>query len=399
MTGRFSSAPSAAGINHFHQLDAAQRAQLFVASPEVIPPDADRDLIATALGATLYMPADRSDLAALVTRRAAEGICSMVLDLEDAVGDAGAEAAALNAVSALEELARRGQRSSTMVFVRVRSIDCISRIVDTLTGGASVLTGFVIPKFTAGTGACYLDEIAKAAARLGKHLYCMPVLESEPILYRESRDAELGSLAALFTQYRATVLAVRIGATDMCGMLGIRRDRDHTIYDVRVVADVIADIVNRLGRRDGSGFVVTAPVWEYFADHERLFRPMLRTTPFAEHDAVRFRDTLVNRDLDGLLREISLDRANGLLGKTVIHPSHVAAVHALSVVTHEEFRDATDVVAADAGGVLRSGYRNKMNEPRPHRIWAEQVLLRARVFGVSRPGVTFVDFLTALAAR
>ena len=144
---------------------------------------------------------------------------------------------------------------------------------------------------------------------------------------------------------------------------------------------------------------MTAPVWEYFADHERLFRTLLRSTPFQEHDAVRFRDKLVSRDLDGLLREISLDRVNGLIGKTVIHPSHVPAVHALSVVTHEEYRDATDILAATSGGVHRSEYRNKMNEARPHRIWAQQVLRRAHVFGVANQGITFVDLLTRLAAQ
>jgi len=129
-----------------------------------------------------------------------------------------------------------------------------------------------------------------------------------------------------------------------------------------------------------------------------MFRPLLRTTPFAEQDAVLFRQQLVSRDLDGLLRELILDRANGMFGKTVIHPSHVAAVHALAVVTHEEYRDATDILSAEAGGVRTSEYRNKMNEPRPHRAWAEQVLRRARVFGVSNPGVTFVDLLSVLAA-
>lgn len=150
---------------------------------------------------------------------------------------------------------------------------------------------------------------------------------------------------------------------------GIRRDRDLTIYDVRVVVDVIATIVNYLGRTDGTGFLITGPVWEYFADHERMFRPMLRATPFEEHDAVLFRQQLVSRDLDGLLREIALDRANGIQGKTVIHPSHVAAVHALSAVTHEEYHDAVDILDADTGGVRASGYGNKMNERRPHRTW------------------------------
>lgn len=94
-------------------------------------------------------------------------------------------------------------------------------------------------------------------------------------------------------------------------------------------------------------------MWEYFADHERMFRPTLRATPFEEHDEVRFRQQLVSRDLDGLLREIALDRANGIQGKTVIHPTHVAAVHALSAVTHEEYHDALDILGAEASAASR----------------------------------------------
>ncbi len=115
------------------------------------------------------------------------------------------------------------------------------------------------------------------------------------------------------------------------------------IYDVRVVADVISDVVNVLGRADGTGYVVTGPVWEYFGNHERLFKPQLREAPFEANDADDLRAALLRRDLDGLIREVVLDKANGLTGKTVIHPSHVAVVHALSVVTHEELADARDI--------------------------------------------------------
>lgn len=384
-------------IQHFHQLDSSQRAQLFWKQPEVISPHDNPGVLATALGATLYIPADRPDLRATIARRADEGICSMVLDLEDAVDDENVDAAMDNVVATLQEFA--ACPPATMLFVRVRSHSCIPQIARRLATGAQALTGFVIPKFDAGTGAEFLAQIEDAALALSRRLYCMPVLESERIVFRETRDAELAALSTLFRAHRQTVLALRIGATDMCGSLGIRRDRDHTIYDVKVVSEVIAAVVNRFGRTDGTGFVVTAPVWEYFADHERLFRPMLRATPFRDHDAVRFRDMLVDRDMDGLLREISLDRVNGLMGKTIIHPTHVAAVHALSVVTYEEFRDASDIVASDAGGVSRSHYRNKMNESRPHRAWADRVLQRARVFGVANNNVTFVDFLTVLASR
>jgi citrate lyase beta subunit len=385
-------------MQHFHHLDHQVRESLFLQPPQGFGDDDDRDTLAMALGATLYVPATRDDLAATVRRRAAEGVSSMVLDLEDAVADDEVEQALANAVAALDEIAT-GDAANMLLFVRVRDAAGIRQIAESITTGVVALTGFVVPKFTARSGWVYLEEIAAASARLGKHLYAMPVLESVELVHRQTRDRELQAITEVLAEYRDQVLAVRIGATDMCSTFGIRRDRDLTIYDVRVVVDVIADVVNYLGRADGTGFVITGPVWEYFADHERMFRPMLRATPFAEHDAVRFRAHLVSRDLDGLLREIALDRANGLQGKTVIHPSHVAAVHALSAVTHEEYHDALDILGTDSGGVAASGYRNKMNEMRPHRNWADQTVLRAKVFGVTNKGVTFVDLLTALVDR
>ncbi len=394
-------------MRHFQQLDSATRDHLFLHDPQEIS-IADRRHSAMALGATLYVPATRPGLAGTIARRAGEGVVSMVLDLEDAIGDHQLDAGAHATVAALDEIALRfrGERSDgecadrpPMLFVRVRDAGGVHRIAGALGPGRSVLTGFVFPKFDAGRGVEYLDALADASERHGRELCAMPVLETAELVHRETRERALAGIAALLDRHRERILAVRVGATDMCSTFGIRRDRDLTIYDVRVVADVIADIVNYLGRADGTGHLITGPVWEYFADHERMFRPMLRATPFAEHDAVRFRQQLVSRDLDGLLRELALDRANGLHGKTVIHPSHVAVVHALSAVTHEEFHDAHDILGSDAGGVLASGYHNKMNELRPHRSWAEQTMLRAAVFGVTRKGVTFVDLLTALVTR
>jgi hypothetical protein len=137
-------------------------------------------------------------------------------------------------------------------------------------------------------------------------------------------------------------------------------------------------------------------VWEYFRHQERMFKPQLRSSPFLGR-AEELRTALIEHDMDGLLREISLDRANGLLGKTCIHPSHVLPVHAMSVVSHEEFSDAQDILRPEkgGGGVLRSAYTNKMNEVKPHRAWAERTLLRAQVFGVAKAEVGFVELLTA----
>nr|WP_245717440.1 HpcH/HpaI aldolase/citrate lyase family protein [Nocardia jejuensis] len=370
---------------------------LFHRLPEPFGDTLDRGTLAMALGATLYVPATRADLSATIVRRAKSGVCSMVIDLEDAVADDEVEFATEQAAVTLNELGA-GKDPYPLLFVRVRDAAAVAEIVDLLGAGGQALTGFVFPKFDSRSAAEYLATLEYASERLGRNVFGMPVLESPALVHRQTRDHELHLIEDVLAAHRDRVLAVRIGATDMCSTFGIRRDRDLTIYDVRVVADVIADIVNYLGRADGTGYTITGPVWEYFADHERMFRPMLRTSPFAEVDAVPFREHLVSRDLDGLLREITLDRANGIQGKTVIHPSHVAVVHALSVVTHEEYSDALDILRVDVGGVAASEYRNKMNEMRPHRSWANQTMLRARVFGVTNKGVSFVDLLKAVAS-
>lgn len=386
-------------MRHFEFLDRDSIERLFAHPPAELSRDGDREALATALGATLYMPATRPGLARDLTRAVDAGVVSTVLCLEDAIAERDLIAASANLVEQLRILAAT-RRAAPLVFVRVRRPEQVPAIVAALGEDAAILSGFVFPKFTDVSGAAFLDALDDTAAGCGLRLLGMPVLETPDVVHRETRAEALLGIARLLAKHRDSVAAVRIGATDMCGTLGIRRGRDMTIYDVHPVASVISDIVNVFGRTDGSGFIVTGPVWEYFGHHDRLFKPQLRASPFAAHDASALRMELLTRDLDGLIRELVLDRANGLLGKTVIHPSHVAAVHALSVVTHEEHSDALDVLAVHAagGGVSASRYANKMNEAGPHLAWAQRTLARAHAFGVAAAGVNFIDLLAAGAS-
>jgi citrate lyase beta subunit len=389
-------------MRHFARLAEPELERLFAVPPASFGPEDDRERLAVALGATLYMPATRPTLAADLRSQAAHGVASAVLCLEDAISDSEQAAAGVNVVNQLQAFAAdapAAHAGGPLIFVRVRHPEQIPVIAAALGDDAGVLTGFVLPKFTDASGGAFLDALDDAADRLGRRYYAMPVLESAEVVHAETRQDTLIGVARLLAKHRDNVLAVRIGATDMCAAFGIRRGRDFTIYDVHAVASVIADTVNVLGRADGTGFVVTGPVWEYFPTHQRLFKPQLRISPFVEHDAKALRHELITRDLDGLIREVVLDQANGLTGKTVIHPTHVGAVHALSVVTHEEHSDALDVVRTDAagGGVTASRYANKMNEARPHRAWAERTLARAGVFGVAAEGISVVDLLAATA--
>ncbi|MFC9058942.1 HpcH/HpaI aldolase/citrate lyase family protein [Streptomyces sp. NPDC057074] len=384
-------------MRHFGQIAPEVRKRLFHQEPCAFSADSPARLLSAALGATLYSPATRPNLADDILKQGARGVVSMVLCLEDSIDDADVPVGEANLVRHLNDLAKRSDADIPLLFVRVRTPEQVPDLVRRLGPAVRLLSGFVLPKFTEERGVPFLEALAAAEAASGRRLFAMPVLESPDLLYRESRVQTLEGIFRAVDKYRDRVLALRLGVTDFCSSYGLRRGPDMTAYDVQIVASVIADVVNMLARADGTGFTVTGPVWEYFRVPERMFKPQLRQSPFLEGQAVGLRQKLIEHSMDGLLREISLDRANGLLGKTCIHPSHVLPVHALSVVSHEEFSDAQDILRPErcGGGVMRSAYTNKMNEVKPHRAWAERTLLRAEVFGVANEDIGFVELLAA----
>ncbi|MFG2617843.1 HpcH/HpaI aldolase/citrate lyase family protein [Streptomyces sp. NPDC048507] len=387
-------------MRHFGHISPIVRKDLFHQEPVEFTLSSPARTLAAALGATLYSPATRPQLAADIRKQADRGVVSMVLCLEDSISDSdvlGGEENLVRQFAALDA-DPAGTEDLPLLFIRVRTPEQIPDLVRRLGGQARLLAGFVLPKFTESRGTAFLDAVAEAEATAGlPRLYAMPVLESPELLHLETRAPALAGISRTVNRYRDRVLALRLGVTDFCSVYGLRRTPDMTAYDVQIVAGVIADVVNVLSRADGTGFTVTGPVWEYFRSQQRLFKPQLRRSPFLEEGVEELRTALIEHDLDGLLREIELDRANGLLGKTCIHPAHVTPVHALSVVSHEEFSDAQDILRPErgGGGVMRSAYTNKMNEVKPHRAWAERTMLRAEVFGVAREEVGFVDLLTA----
>ena len=399
-------------MRHFGFLGNSQLKKLFHQAPLEIGIDAPAHVLAAGLGATLYCPGDRPKIAKDVVKQASRGCVSMVLCLEDSIADSVVDAAELNVAEALRALHKishdKPGTELPLLFIRVRTPEQMLRVAELSGAGLELLSGFVVPKFENENGYAqgFFDALHEIQRQTGfdgqgsdgtgsnRRLRLMPILESPVMVHRESRASALTNIQEILHSNRDDVLAIRIGATDLSSAFGLRRSRDLTVYDVEVVASVISDIVNVLGRRDDS-FVITGTVWEHYATSERILRPQLRLTPFVEANETDLRRKLLLGGLDGLIREISLDQANGLLGKTVIHPSHVPVVHAMSVVSHEEFLDATAILGSVGGGVSASPYGNKMNESKPHFAWAEKTMIRSKAFGVASESTTFVDFLEA----
>src|SRR4051794_3498305 len=190
-------------MRHFGFLSHTERGRLFVQPPEHFTLSDEPELLGAALGGTLYCPATRTQLAGDIRRRAADGLVSVVVCLEDAVPDALLGDAERNAIEQLRLL--EGEDDLPMIFVRVRNADQIPMLLDGLGTAASVLAGFVVPKFTEDTGSVYLHEIVRACDRLGRACYVMPVLEAAEVIYAETRlDALLG-IRRVLDKYRDLV--------------------------------------------------------------------------------------------------------------------------------------------------------------------------------------------------
>ncbi len=382
-------------MQHF----ATEAETIFFKKPQPFTKRETPDILSYALGATLYMPASMPAIVSLIQSQKYQELTSLVIDLEDAVGDIelrDCEAKLMEDISELYALYQQKKlllQDLPLLFIRVRHVEQFQRLTTILGKKQEILTGYVFPKFTAAQGARYFELLEQTILENDLILYGMPILESREVLYKESRMEALLDIKAVLHQYRARVLNVRIGATDFCGIYGIRRRMDSTIYDISVIRDCIADIVNVLGREE-DGFVISGPVWEYFSN-QRVLKPALRETPFSEKGALDTRKALLDDCLDGLMKEVLMDKQNGIVGKTIIHPSHIRVVHALYAISYEEYLDALSIVENNDGrkGVMKSHYANKMNEIKPHMRWAQRILKQAQVYGVYHESVDFASLL------
>lgn len=291
------------------------------------------------LGATLYMPATRNDIAGAILDGKIPGLRSLVICLEDAVSETDMPDALANLAQLLHTLNDAKQAGGNaewpLVFIRPRHPEMGKWLTEHL--DLSAVDGFVLPKFT-------LSALPQWWEIMGNtHLCMMPTLETEEV-FDVVQMREL-AIALLAHPCHGRIIALRIGGNDLMNVVSLRRPRDLTLYD-SPMGYVIKMLVSVFAPRD---FALTAPVCEHIDDH------------------------------DVMARELALDMAHGLVGKTAIHPRQIAVIERALMVTQGEHSDALRILNSTQA-VFKS--QGSMCEPATHRRWAVGILERAQVYGL-----------------
>lgn len=327
-----------------------------------------REILQYAIGGMLYMPATRTKIVQDIIEQKNPDIKSICLDLEDSIGDDTVEEALIMLRSTLSKLSKTIEENTLsvnnlpLIFIRVRNPEQLRTLNNTLSREQlGIITGFNFPKFDSSNAAEYIRAFNELQHKSLTKLYFNPILESKAIMYKQNRMEELAYIQRKLSGFSDHILNIRVGATDFCNIFGIRRKISQTIYDINVVADCFADIINFFGKN----YVISGPVWEYFNSQgeDGLWKT-------------------------GLEKELSFDKLNGFFGKTSIHPTQLSVIAKSNIIDEEDYNDAMSIMGMGTGliGVAKGSAGNKMNEVKTHNNWARKILAIASVYGVKKKG-------------
>lgn len=314
--------------------------------------------ICYSIGALLYSPANNESIVHSLVHEKFSSPFSLALCLEDTIADNFVEEAEAKLVDTLHKLALAASTTSFFmpkIFIRVRNPGQIDRLYKRLHTASSLLTGFIIPKFSPENADTYISRISLVNSQSQHPVYMMPIMESPSIINLKNRYDILYSLKKKLDAISPFVLNIRVGGNDLCHAFGFRRHSDESIYQIRPVASIFSDIISVFGM----DYVVSGPVWEYYNG-----------------------DNWEN----GLIQELSQDRLNGFIGKTVIHPHQIALVNRAYMVSQKDYQDALSILNWDQTShslVSGSASKERMNECKTHSNWAKKIIMLSQVYGIS----------------
>lgn len=315
------------------------------------------DKIYYSVGALLYCPANNESIVRSLTKEKFGRHFSLALCLEDTINDDFVDEAERIMIGSLKKIYDHKTENEIFlpkIFIRVRTSGQIARIMSALGDAETLVTGFIVPKFTPEIADEFIDAVLKAGSDYGRTVYMMPILESDAMIDLRTRTELLYAIKDKLKRAEEIVLNIRVGGNDLCKLFGFRRHNDESIHNIKPVSNIFSDIVTVFGL----DYVVSGPVWEYFNGE--------------------------GWD-EGLKKEIEGDILCGFTGKTVIHPNQIAVVNEAYKVRRRDIEDANAVLNWSRGSIsMVAGSQNneRMNEYKTHVIWARKTKLLAEVYGV-----------------
>lgn len=306
-----------------------------------------------SLGAVLYIPVIKKDWGEKYVSGNYSSLDTIVIDFEDSISDEDFNNIRFDNLNQnlkiIMEFVYKNNMDFPKIFFRARDIEhskCLNDLIEK-EDIKDIVEGIVLPKANA-------EKIKEAIEVLRSDLKIMPIIESKEFIDIETKYESLNNLKNLILKneyVKERILNIRVGGTDLSGIYGLRRPYNNTIYDIKVVERCLTDIVSYIG--DIDGVVLSGVVWEYFNTRESLL---------------------------GLINEINMDKINGFIGKTAIHPSQIDIINASYIVSYDDYKDACDILYKD--GVSKGVKENRMNESKPHKVWAKKIINLGNVYGV-----------------
>lgn len=332
-----------------------------------------KEILQYCVGSLLYTPATNKKIANKILNKEIPHLKSIALCLEDAIGSgqvAEAEKQVKETLSILDGNKNFLEGDLPLIFIRVREPQQMWRLYRKCGSLLELITGFLIPKFNKDNMQDYIENFHKVKEKMETPLYILPIIESTNAIYIQKRIDNLLQIREGLDLIKDEVLNVRVGGADFSNIFGIRRKMSDTIWDVRVVSNCLADIINMFSK----DYVVSGAVWEYFDSGKLNYGYDISTG--IQIQLVDYAWKI------GLKKELYLDRLNGMIGKTCIHPKQLEWVQKSLIVNREDYEDATQIVNASVSeyGVLNG--HGKMNELRTHINWAKKIIKLASIYGV-----------------
>jgi citrate lyase beta subunit len=289
-----------------------------------------RKIDAAELGGTLFVPSTHKHLQVIARGEKFPALRSVVFDTEDGIADDALDAGLEVISKMLENIGDTGP----LRFIRPRNPEVFKTLLKL--PGIDKIDGFVLPKFGLENADQYLQTV-------GNHRF-MPSIEGEELF----DVAKLIRLRDILHAYKEQIILVRFGAEDMMRQLGLRRDCKTMLYDMCAPSQVIANILMTFKPH---GFDVSAPVYRCYQDAE------------------------------GFEAEVRRDLLEGLISKTIIHPNQIEPIERLYRVGEQDVEEARKLLESDEAVFSQNG---TMAELKTQRVWAKDLLVRAKSYGVFR---------------